>query len=689
MSVETQRSKPVSWGRAIRRILLGGLVVTVFGLVVAVSLFPPSGSIRLLITDAVAAATGRAFSFSGDPSLSFNPRPVLTLQRAALAGPAGVPGPETVRAERIDVQINPLALFTGRIGLDHITVTRAAMTVRPEDAAIVARLSQAAGGRVGVAEVRLVDSAVNYLVTHPNPAWRIDQVSMTVRGLSGVEPVQAQGRLRWRGEIVELDGSLESLAALGSEAGSPFKLAASSRRASATLDGRLAPNAPSLLVATMQAKAGSARDALRWLSDINLGARALAGPATLDGPVAIAGNEARLDGVTVKLDAGEGRIELRLLSGGAKPQVSGRIAWQDLDLVRLIGEAPVAPAAAAALEARSRDKGPVIESAWASLADDLARIEAATTGSVAASADNRGAKQAAWSTQPLDLSALDAVDVELESSAATVRYGRIDVRNSSSRLVVKEGRLAWDVASLEIAGGRATGKLGVDGTQKPARVTVEARATDVPAESVLAQLFKSLLLSGKTKLDVGLEGRGRTPQELMSSLAGQADVRIENGAFHGFDLRRSLLTWWQSHPFDPAKKTTVARIDGKFALRDGVLRTAAPLTVDGDVRISAEGTVQIAQRAMDQNIRVRVAPPPEHLAIPVRVTGSWTAPKIAWDWRAIFESGGSLGSPMAVETAAEPVPPEVRAAIARVLQGPGAAALEPAARQMLEALQGG
>jgi AsmA protein len=421
---------------------------------------------------------------------------------------------------------------------------------------------------------------------------------------------------------------------------------------------------------------------------VNIGAQSLMGPAQLDGRVTIAASEARLEGATVKLDAGEGRLDLTFGAGNPKPRITGKVAWQELDLLRLVGETPVAPAAAAALEARARVPGPVIESAWQSLSADLANIEAASAG-VTTRAAGQSAKEAAWSTQPLDLSALDAIDVAIESSANAVKYGRIDVRNSATSLTMKDGRLAWDLKSLEIAGGRAKGKLAIDGTQKPARVTVDATATDVPAESVLAQLFKSLLLSGKTSLAVGLEGRGRTPQELVSSLAGQADMRLVNGAFHGFDLRRSLLTWWQSHPFDPSKRTAVARIDGKFALADGVLRTAGPLTVDGDVRMSAEGTVRIAERAMDQNIRVRVAPPPEHLSVPVRVTGSWTQPKIAWDWRSIFESQGLLGSPLSVSSAAEPIPPEVKAAIARVLAGPGGQALSPDARQMLETLGGG
>jgi hypothetical protein len=40
------------------------------------------------------------------------------------------------------------------------------------------------------------------------------------------------------------------------------------------------------------------------------------------------------------------------------------------------------------------------------------------------------------------------------------------------------------------------------------------------------------------------------------------------------------------------------------------------------------------------------------------VTGSWTQPKIAWDWKSVFESNGVLGSPFGLVPPGEPMPAE-------------------------------
>jgi len=694
MESENNRSRGFSWARAIGRILVGGFVVGAFAVVVALVLFPPAGYLRQILTDAVTKATGRPFTFAGDPEISFNPRPVVVLQRVALGAPEGVPGPETVRADRVEAQLDPLSLLSGKIGLDHVTVSRASITVRPEDAGMApapgaATTNRPTGGwQVTVGELRVVESAVNYLVAHPNPAWRVDQVNATVTGISGPGPVKTVGRLRWRGEIVEVDGSLARLADVATDGGAPLKLTAASRRINATIDGRVSSKAPSLLAGSLQANTTSARDVLRWLGDMNFGPYALSGPATLDGSLNVGAGEARLEKATLKMDAGEGQWDVRFAFAGARPRVDGTIAWKELDLQRLMGEAPVPQAAAAALEARPMAIGPVIESAWQSLAADLAQVEIASGGGVAAQSTKATEKSQGWSTQPIDLSALAAADVDLTSTAAVVKYGRIDLRNSQTHLGIRDGKLAYTVKQVEIGGGRADGKIELDGTQKPARVAVGVRAADVPAESVLAQLFKSLLVSGTTKLDVGVEGRGRTLQEIISSLAGKADLAVRDGAFHGFDLRRSLLTWWRPQKFDPSARTRVQTMTGQFALSDGVLRTASPFTVDGDVRMSAEGFIEIARRSLDQNVKIRVAPPPDHLSVPVRVTGNWSQPKIAWDWKSIFDGQGIVGSPLSIAPAEEPLPAEIREQIARILAGPAGASLQPGARQVLEQLGG-
>jgi AsmA protein len=152
-----------------------------------------------------------------------------------------------------------------------------------------------------------------------------------------------------------------------------------------------------------------------------------------------------------------------------------------------------------------------------------------------------------------------------------------------------------------------------------------------------------------------------------------------------------ISEWWRSWTFDLAMKPGFERLEAQYDIKNGIMKSSPDLELQGsEVTITSSGAVNVAARKLKQDIRIKVVPPPTALPIPVRISGDWAKPTIGIDWGGLFSSAAGLGGPQAVATAAEPVPPNVQAAINRVL----AADLPPeklsdGAKEMLRSLVAG
>ena len=160
------------------------------------------------------------------------------------------------------------------------------------------------------------------------------------------------------------------------------------------------------------------------------------------------------------------------------------------------------------------------------------------------------------------------------------------------------------------------------------------------------------------------------------------------GALRGFDVRRMIFEWWKSWKFDLAQKTSFERLDATYDIKKGIMRSHPGLALGGpEVEINSQGTVNVPNKQLDQEIRVKAIPPPTAFPIPVRISGSWAKPSIGIDWWGLFSAGPDVGGPQALAAAPGPPPANVEAAIRRVLAADlPSDRLTPEARSMLESL---
>ena len=680
------------WRRPLLLIPVGLILVLALG-IAALVIAPPIALVRGLLTRMVEEATGRELKVSGAVTLGFYPRPGLILEDVTLAGPADAVGPELVRAERIAGEINPLPLLSGRTEITKLEIVRPTLTIRPEDRALLERVSQSQSGGIGLKadeivfrQITIRDGSVNYLVRQPNPSWRIDQASATFADTAGNGETEGSGSFRWRDDKVTFRSALADARAYARGEASPLRVKAEMKNLTLELRGELAPKDTPHIKGTLVASTNSLRDLARWF-DVDPGAYALKGPANFAGDMVADADQIAFAKAALKMDAGDSIWDTQIRLTDVRPQVTGNIAWRRLDLQKLLGETPKVPALAA--QARSVDVGTTIPSAWQALAGQLAILNAAPGVALSALAAPSPARsdRSSWSLETIDLDALSAVNLNLTTAADLITHGAVTMQDARADLLLHDGRLTYTLKQIGVDKGRATGRVDVDATSKPAKVALSLSASDVPVEKFLAQVAENTFLTGATKLDVVVAGQGRNAQEVLRTLDGKVDMTIEKGRLIGFNLRRALLEWWHSWSYDAQQRTNFDKITGNYGIKDGVVRTIGNLSLTGpEIEITSNGTVSLPSQTLDQRLRLTAFPPPQHLAVPLRVDGNWDRPSISWDWLSVFSDPSASAAPSVVTSSPEPVPAEVKTAIQQTLNGPNVDRLPAQAREMLQAL---
>lgn len=115
-------------------------------------------------------------------------------------------------------------------------------------------------------------------------------------------------------------------------------------------------------------------------------------------------------------------------------------------------------------------------------------------------------------------------------------------------------------ATFRAGGGRGTGKMAVDLTQSPVRVIADAAIADARLQP-LAPFLPAPLRKARGLYSV--QGRfvtlGLSRQEILSNLQGQAEVRLKNVNFGGFDPLAAMARAAHQSYIDPVRGEVILR----------------------------------------------------------------------------------------------------------------------------------
>jgi AsmA protein len=629
---------------------LGGLVALFVVLLVSVAMLVDPNDYKDRIAAAVKSSTGRELTLDGDIRLSLFPWVALEVGPASLGNPAGF-GPEpfaTVQRAALRVKVLPLLrkqVQVGRVEIDGLDL-RLAQNAEgkgnwedfgessdtesaPADAppldlagvtiansrvsfdALVAQEVQVQLGRVA-AGVATPFSAQLVLTTEPGAAPlpmratfdltmdpATERYSLAEVALEGtMVPGEGVAAVPWKfaAPTVTLDLEGQTLGAPRFEAQYAAAQLAGSLAGTRIVDApeirgdfTLQPVAPRELMRQLGITPPQTRDA-QVLSTLSL-----------TGTYAYVGDDARADGLQMKLDdtALQGRFGMNLESGA----VDFELTLDRIDLDRYLP-----PPTAEAPSGKSEPFEVPVE-------------------------------------------ALQPLQARGQLTMGQVKIADVRLANLKVGLDAREGVTRIAPARAQLYGGQYAGEITLDTRPKSPLLTLDQSMTGIDVAQLMNDFAQTRRLSGKGNLTTKLTAAGHNSEQLMKTLDGKVSAELANGAVEGIDIwyainqAQSLIQQRTLAAGTNAKRTAFDAFRMSADVVDGVATTNDLNIASQLLRVTGKGRSNLVTQAIDYQVTATIlkAPPGADAnlagltlaAIPVNVTGTFDEPKVRPDLEGI------------------------------------------------------
>lgn len=544
----------------------------------------------------------------------------------------------------------------------------------------------------------------------------LQQVSMAAPVLAFGTPVDAAVAFVHNKDRVEGNVKLPTPEALMAGPSIPANVALKAARGNVDFDGRIETGATTTFKGRTRAATTSVDALAGWLG--------MTVPATLKGAVTVTG-DVEAQGSRIALN--NGRVEhggntmtgaVAVDMAGARPKISGRIAADKLDADAYLGLEPVKPTAprpqGQATQPRPRPAPkPEIVETETNLSDVFksyvrGMLDAPPkrsgplsfpdlSGDDLIPATTRAKPRAGsftWSDQKFDLTALRAVDLDIDWSVRSLTIRGIELNAPQLKTQLDAGALTLEGRDVGTKDGRISGKAHVDVRQPVPQLAATVKGTGVDLLAMSEAFGIPPMVEGITSIDADVKTRGNTQKQLVEGLSGKVKSEMPQGNVIGYDFGNLslavILRWFSGNrEVDPERRTPISGLKADLDIDKGVVKDST-VTVGGPfLGVNAEGTIGLIEQRLDYRGRARIAS--IFSGLPFKLFGDWSRPSFQPDLSIASVFSRSVpGEPTLADivAAAEIKPdPELALMIGRVIQKAGPNGLDAATSAFLAALQ--
>jgi AsmA protein len=254
--------------------------------------------------------------------------------------------------------------------------------------------------------------------------------------------------------------------------------------------------------------------------------------------------------------------------------------------------------------------------------------------------------------QPAPKAPAKPTEVPTDSLKALLMHGTLTVGSATIAGVnlsqvhvgvdAKDGVSHISPAKAQLYGGDYSGDITLDSHSPTPVMTLNQTMTGIDVAPLLMDFAKTKRLSGRGNLATNLTAHGRDSDTLMKSLSGHVAANLANGAVEGIDLwfqinRAMSLIQKQSLPTGSSSgHTKFDTFKASADLKDGVASTKDLNIVSQNLRVTGQGTSNLATEAIDYQVKATLlngaaATAKTVVDIPVTITGTMTNPTVRPD----------------------------------------------------------
>jgi len=630
---------------------------------------PPTDLIRDQLIAQVKSITGRDLAISGRTSLTFYPGLGFSLQGVSLSPPPGMQGAPFVRMKSLNVQVRLLPLLSRKVSVDQFVLDEPVFDFRVDSkgrktwdfSAMTGtgpvQLAQAggtsrndAGGAVGgrsrdmaaldqleLGDVRIVSGKVRYMDASEAARESVEDINATVTLKAIGQPLGAQGDLRYRGDKVKFQTVLKSLKQILANQPADLEATANSEKFFAKYNGLIDASADLRLDGNVTVQSESVRQLARWLGT-KLPPAPGFGPLRLSGQLQASGPVYKFARLELEVDGAKGTGDITADTSGTRPKLSGNLGLSVLDLNNYM---PRSGAGNRQAKAR-KSAGEPDRKAKRKQAKRKTVAGQKAPGSIEELIGEPGprvkgyTKRAGWSSEPIDMSALEALDADVKLKLGKLLYEDIKVGRSVLALSLVDKALTAKLDEMELYDGVGRGVLTLNAASSTPTIGANFNLSGVSALPLLTDAAQMEWLAGKGQLLLAVTSAGDSEMAIMSGLNGTTSFAFEDGAIVGVNVPKIVRSVQQGR-FNDLKgaqneQTDFSKLTGSFKITNGVAENNDLEMLSPLLRVSGAGQVMLPDRRVDYTVKPKLVSTlsgqggkqgMKGLEIPVRVHGTF------------------------------------------------------------------
>lgn len=225
-----------------------------------------------------------------------------------------------------------------------------------------------------------------------------------------------------------------------------------------------------------------------------------------------------------------------------------------------------------------------------------------------------------------------------------IRTSDLPIDNLSTRIRMDNALLSLSPLDFGVAGGTLHAELTVNGRQDPARGTLKLNARGLQISKLFPTVQRMHASLGQLNGAADLSSAGNSPAALLGSANGELKALVSQGTVSKFILEAiglnvSSLVVTELFGDRPVKLNCMAT---DFGIRNGLMTTKTFIVDTEDSAITADGTIDLAKERLHLTIHpeskgVRLI----SLRSPLHVYGSFKHPDVGVDKGMVALKGGA------------------------------------------------
>ena len=245
-----------------------------------------------------------------------------------------------------------------------------------------------------------------------------------------------------------------------------------------------------------------------------------------------------------------------------------------------------------------------------------------------------------WSTTPINLGGLEAVDAEIDLDVPSIVMDRLKLGETELRASVKNGMFSTNITKAELYDGLVDGSFSLTSANGVPKISIKADVNAVAAQTFLSASSGFDKVAGTANLSLSLEGQGVSQEAIMKSLTGSGNFKILDGQLLGIDastlisgIDEAITSRQLPQGIGLGKVTKFNDLIGSFSITNGRANLGDFKLQSGDLYMDAQGLIDIGAQKIDFGIRPKLAAGSDlaQFGIPLKFSGGFGTAKAGLD----------------------------------------------------------